>query len=185
MTSVAVINRYANALVDIAMGANAGMKAEDAVIQLRLFEDAVHSSAALRTILASPAVSKARKRLVIRRLAETLGLSRIVLNFLLVMTDHGRAGALRETIDAFDILLDERMGFVRAEVRSATELIPAQQEALSKELQTLSGKQVRIRFACEPELIGGVTARLGSRLYDGSVRGQLAKLRQNLAAKHV
>ena len=185
MTSVAVINRYAGALVDIATGPNAGMKAEDAVVQLRLFEGAVSSSAPLRTILASPAVSKARKRLVIRRLAETMGLSRIMMNFLLVLTDHGRAGALRETIDSFDILLDERLGFVRADVHSAAELTAEQEESLSKELQDLSGKQVRIKFACEPDLIGGVTARLGSRLYDGSVRGQLAKLRHSLAAKHV
>ena len=184
MTSVAVINRYAGALVDVVMGPQAGMRAEDAVAQLHSFNAAVKSTVALRTILASPAVSKARKRLVIRRLAEALGLSRIILNFLLVLTDHGRAGALRETIESFDVLLDERMGFVRADVRSAVELTPAQQESLSVELQKLTGKQVRIKFAADPDLIGGVTARLGSRLYDGSVRGQLAKLRQSLAVRH-
>src|SRR5207249_3291416 len=109
MTSPAVISRYANALVDVLLGPNAGMQSADAVAQLRSFAAAVAGSPALRIILASPSVSRARKRLVIRRIAETLGLSRVIANFLLVLTDHGRAGALAETIQAIELLLDERL----------------------------------------------------------------------------
>lgn len=180
MTSTAVVNRYASALVDVVVSAGAGIDAALAIQQLRLFETAIRSSPDLRTVLASPAVSIARKRLVIRRIAQALQVERIILNFLLVLNDHRRAAALSEVIDSFDLLLDERRGFKRAEVVSAYELTAEQRDTLSAELAALAGSQVRMRFAVDPELIGGVTARLGSRVYDGSVRGRLAVLRQRL-----
>jgi F-type H+-transporting ATPase subunit delta len=67
-------------------------------------------------------------------------------------------------------------------VRSAFELTPRQQEKISGELGALSGTRVRMRFAIDPDLIGGVTARIGSTVYDGSVRGRLAGMRKRLAA---
>jgi F-type H+-transporting ATPase subunit delta len=117
---------------------------------------------------------------VIRRIADTLGLERIIRNFLLVLTDHRRAGALRDVIDAFDLLLDERLGFVRAHVVSAHELTSEQQEQLSVELAKVARSPVRTQFTVDMDLIGGATARLGSKVYDGSVRGQLASLRHRL-----
>ena len=187
MTSPAVINRYANALVDVVLGSSApgkaaGIRSDEAVAQLRTIDATVSGSHALRTVLASPAVPKARKRLVLRRIAETLGLSRIITNFLLVLSDHGRAGALTQTVHAFEQSLDARLGFVHAEVRSALELSAEQQQALSAQLARLAGKQIRMKFVSDPDLIGGVTARIGSKLYDGSVRGRLARMRQGLAA---
>lgn len=181
MTSSAVVNRYANALVDVVVSSDAGLDPKRVVSQLQSFEAAVHSAPELRTILASPAVPAARKRSVIRRVAESLGIERLVLNFLLVITDHRRAGALSEMIGAFERLLDERLGFAHAEVRSAYELTQEQRDRLAADLGKLAGGQVRMQFTVDPELIGGVTARLGSKVYDGSVRGQLAKLRQRLA----
>ncbi|MEP6714139.1 MAG: ATP synthase F1 subunit delta [Terriglobia bacterium] len=180
MTSVAVVNRYANALVDVVVSGRSGMEPAKAIGQLRAFDEAVQSSADLRIVLASPAVSIARKRLVVRRIGEALGLERIILNFLLVLTDHRRQTALPEMIDAFEILVDERLGFLRAEVKSALELTPQQRGLLSEELEKLAGQQVRLRFETDPALIGGVTAKLGSKVYDGSVRGQLESLRQHL-----
>jgi F-type H+-transporting ATPase subunit delta len=181
MTSSAVVNRYASALVDVVVSSASAIDPAIAIRELRSFDTAVKSTPELRIILASPAVSSARKRLVIRRIGEALGLERIILNFLLVLTDHRRAAALSEMIDAFEVLLDERLGFLRAEVRSAFELTEEQQQRLSAELAKLAGSQVRMRFAVDPDLIGGVTATMASRVYDGSVRGQLAKLRQRLA----
>ena len=180
MTSSAVVNRYANALVDVVVSKSAGIEPAKAVQQLRDFDAAVKSAPDLRIVLASPAVSIARKRLVIRRIGAALGLERIILNFLLVLTDHRRAAALPEVIEAFDVLLDERIGFLRAEIVSATELTGEQKEKLAAEMAKLAGSEVRMRFAVDPELIGGVTARLGSKVYDGSVRGQLAILRLRL-----
>ena len=85
-------------------------------------------------------------------------------------------------VDAFELIFDERMGYVRAEVKSAFDLNPLQKDELSGQLSELAGSPVRMRFAVDPELIGGVTAKIGSRVYDGSVRGQLAEMRKRLAA---
>src|SRR5581483_12177675 len=102
-------------LVDLVLSPGSDVKPADAVAQLRAFGAAVNDSPALRNILASPAVSAQRKRAVVRRLADAIGASRVVRNFLLVLSDHRRAGVLSEVIDAFDFLLDERLGYVRAE----------------------------------------------------------------------
>jgi F-type H+-transporting ATPase subunit delta len=182
MTSTAVVNRYGSALVDVVLSPGSDVKPADAVAQLRAFDSAVKESPALRNILASPAVSATRKRAVIRRLADAIGASRVMRNFLLVLTDHRRAGALSEVIDAFDQLLDERLGYVRAEVQSASELTAEERERLAERLGAIAGTKVRLRFAIDPELIGGVTAKIGSTVYDGSVRGQLAHLRTRLSS---
>lgn len=180
MTSSAVVNRYANALADVVVSGRAGIDPAVAVAQLKSFGAAVETSRELRIVMASPAVSTARKRLVVRRIAESLGLHRIILNFLLVLSDHRRASALTDMIEAFDVVLDERLGFLRAEVSSAHDLAQEQKDRLAVELARLASSQVRMRFSVDPSLIGGVTARVGSKVYDGSVRGQFAVLRQRL-----
>lgn len=182
MISSAVVNRYASALVDVALGPGSDVKPEQAVEQLRAFEAAMELSPALRNVLATPAISVSRKRAVIGTIAGTLGLARVVRNFLLVLSDHRRMAALSQMIEAFELLQDERLGFVRAEVRSALELTPEQQDKISNQLGSLAGSRVRMRFAIDPDLIGGVTARMGSTVYDGSVRGRLAGMRKRLAA---
>ena len=184
MKSSAAANRYASALVDIVTASGSGLIAEVAIQQLRSFAAAVQATPELSIVLASPAVSSARKRLVIRRIAEALGLDRIIVNFLLVLSDHHRVASLSEMIDSFELLLDERLGYKRAEVRSASELTDEQLDRFSTELARLAGSPVRMRYSVDPELIGGVTATLGSRVYDGSVRGQLATLRQRLAVNY-
>ena len=183
MISSAVVNRYANALVDIVVGQSSGIDPALAMSQLRSFEEAVKSAPDLTIVLASPAVSTARKRLVIRRVSDALGLERIIKNFLLVLSDHRRIHALSEMIRAFNILVDERLGFLHAEVTSASELTAQQREQLSAELAKLASSQVRMKFSIDPDLIGGVTARVGSKVYDGSVRGQLSVLKQRLAVQ--
>jgi F-type H+-transporting ATPase subunit delta len=184
MVPSAVVSRYANALVDVVMAPSSGVEPSQAVSQLQSFETAVKSSADLRGVLASPAVSATRKRLVIKSIASALGVSSIIRNFILVLSDHRRAGALSQVVEEFEKALDARLGFVRAEVRSAYELTQQQQNELSAQLGKIAGAQVRMRFSVDPDLIGGVAARIGSTVYDGSVRGQLAELRERLAVTH-
>jgi F-type H+-transporting ATPase subunit delta len=167
--------------VDVVTGPSSDVQPRRAAEELRTFASAVADFADLRNALTSPAVSMARKRAVITRLAEALGLSRIMRNFLLVLSDHRRAGDLPQVADIFEVLLDERLGFIRADVRSAKELVRDDQSALAGKLAAMTGKQVRMRFEVDGELIGGVVARIGSTVYDGSVRGQLAALGRRLA----
>jgi F-type H+-transporting ATPase subunit delta len=184
MISSAVVNRYANALADVVLSPSSDVQPPQAIEQLRSFDATVQGSPDLRSVLASPAIPVARKRAIIKDIAERLGLARVVRNFILVLSDHRRAAALAQMVDAFELLLDERLGFVRAEVKSAFELNQGQQNELSGQLGTLAGAPVRMRFTVDPDLIGGVTAKIGSRVYDGSVRGQLLEMRKRLAVGH-
>jgi F-type H+-transporting ATPase subunit delta len=180
MISSAVVNRYANALADVVLSPDSGVQPPQAVEQLRAFDSLVASSSDLRSVLSSPAIPVARKRAIIKELAAKMGFATVMRNFVLVVNDHRRAAALAQIVDAFEIIIEARLGFVRAEVRSATELDNNQQGELTGRLGQLAGAPVRIRFAVDPDLIGGVTARIGSTVYDGSVRGRLAGMRARL-----
>lgn len=182
MISSAVVNRYANALADVVLSPQSDVKPQDALAQLRAFSDAVSESRDLRSVLATPAVPVIRKRSVLKDIAQRLGASRVVRNFILVLSDHRRIAALAQVVDAVETIFDERMGFVRAEVKSAYDLPSAQQNELASQLSAIAGRQIRMRFSVDPELIGGVMAKIGSRVYDGSVRGQLADMRRRLSA---
>jgi F-type H+-transporting ATPase subunit delta len=184
MISSAVVHRYASALADVVLSPASDVQPPEAMRQLRSFDETVQASSDLRSVLSSPAIPVARKRAIVKDIAGRLGLSRVVRNFLLVLSDHRRAAGLAHMVDAFEMLLDERLGFVRAEVKSAFGLNAGQQDELSEQLGTLAGAPVRMRIAVDPDLIGGVTAKIGSRVYDGSVRGQLAGMRRRLTVSH-
>lgn len=156
------------------------MDPQSAASELRKFEELLAGSPQLRSALLSPAIAPARKRDVVGRLCETLGTPRIIRNFLFVVISHRRISLLGEIRQAFQSLLDERLGMVEASVRSARELTAGQRDALVAQLSRLTGKKVRCNFSIEEPLIGGLTARIGSTIYDGSVRGQLARLRRSL-----
>jgi F-type H+-transporting ATPase subunit delta len=180
VTSATVVHRYAHALADVVTAPQSAIAPADAVAQLRGFYASAAAAPELQTVLASPAVPRTRKRTVIRKIAASLGLHQIVINFLLVLSDHGRWSALGEVIDALEAAVDRYLGFERAEVRSAFELADHEREQLSRELARIAGRKIRLHVAVDPELIGGVTAHVGSTVYDGSVRGNLAKMRQGL-----
>lgn len=183
MTSSAIASRYANALVDVVTGRTAPLDPQQAVRELRSFADALAASDALQNALISPAVPPGRKRAVVGRIADTLGLSRVIRNFLFVLIDHRRTPATRDIAETFELAVDEWLGFTRADIRSAQEMPDVQRAALVERLERLTGKRVRPRFAVDPELIGGAVARIGSTVYDGSVKAQLQNMGRRLAAE--
>jgi F-type H+-transporting ATPase subunit delta len=176
----ALAYRYARALVDIVLQPGSPLKPEDAVAQLQAASKMVTESAELRNALLTPAISHSRKRAVMGKLLEELGASQIIRNFVFVVIDHRRIGMLDEMREAFELALEERLGFARAEVVSATPIDAERSAQLETELSRLTGKRMRLRFALDPELLGGATARIGSTLYDGSLRGQLQQMRREL-----
>lgn len=178
----ALASRYAGALVDVVTGPKSAIDPQTAVGELRAFESAFAGSHELRNALASPAITPGRKRAVVARIAETLSLSRTIRNFIYVLIDHRRTQHLPEVADAFETLLDERLGLLRGDVTSARELTEAQRALLAEELSRVAGARVRLRFRVDPQLIGGVMARIGSTVYDGSVAGQLEALERRLRA---
>jgi F-type H+-transporting ATPase subunit delta len=178
----AVTARYANALADVVTGSASTLKPPDALAELTAFESLLGSSPELRNALVTPAVPAGRKKAVVARLAGMLNLSQVTRNFLFVLIDHRRIADLRDILHSLEVVLDERLGFARAEVVSARELSEAQRAAVNSELERVSGKRIRIRFAVDRSLIGGAVARIGSTVYNGSVRGQLESLGRRLGA---
>lgn len=183
MTRSVVATRYANALADVVTAASSPVRPPQAVADLLAFQAALDESYDLHTILLTPAVPMARKRVVVQRIADRLQLTRVSRNFLMVLIDHRRIGAISEIVDAFETVIDSRLGFARANVTSAGELTEPQRQALSIELERLTGKKIRARFGVDQALIGGVVARIGSTVYDGSVRDQLQTIERRLSAE--
>jgi F-type H+-transporting ATPase subunit delta len=183
-----VAARYAKALADVV---TAGLHASSAAqedpahitAQLRAVDEIIDSSSELKNALASPAVAPSRKRAVMGRLIAPMNVSAQVRNFLFVVIDHRRVHQLKSIIEAFENLADQRLGFVRADVASAQALPEAQRAALEVQLSRLAGKKTRLRYSTDPALVGGVVAKVGSTVYDGSVRGQLERLRVKLGSQ--
>jgi len=183
MTLSALGNRYAHALADVVMEPGAATGAETAAAQLREFEAALKLSPDLQNALSSPAVPPARKRAVVAKIGQMLAIAPIVRNFLFVLIDHRRIGLLAEIAQEFQVIVDERLGFAQAKVTSARELNEPQRHLLNGELERLTGKKIKIRFEVDRALIGGVIAKVGSTVYDGSVRGQLNALGRRLGVE--
>ncbi|MEQ1886640.1 MAG: ATP synthase F1 subunit delta [Bryobacteraceae bacterium] len=178
-----VARRYAKALADVVTAPNSGLDAGKVLEQLRAIQAVIASSSDLRNAFASPAVSPSRKRAVIARIIDPMGVPRQVKNFLFVIIDHRRVLEFESIIDGYEHAVDDRLGFVRADITSARELSDAHRAALETQLTRIAGRQAKLRFAVDPSLVGGVVAKLGSTVYDGSVRGQLDSLRTKLGSR--
>jgi F-type H+-transporting ATPase subunit delta len=179
----AVALRYARALADIVLRKGAGITPEQALEQVRAFEELIDTSDDLRNVLLSPSVPPARKRAVVKQIGEQLGTSRIICHFMYVVIDHRRIPMLGEIRKAFQNHVDEVLGIVRADVTAALELTERQRGIVTEKLSQLTGKRVESRFSVDPDLLGGIVARIGSTIYDGSVRGQLTALRRKLVSE--
>ena len=179
----AVASRYANALADVVTSGRAELAPQAALAELRSFEATLKESPELENALITPAVALGRKRAVVERVTDVLKLSRTTRNLLLVLVDHRRIASLSDIIQSFEVVVDERLGFARAEVTSARELTEPQRTGLNARLESLTGKRIRARYSVDHELIGGLVARIGSTVYDGSVRGQLESLERRLSAE--
>jgi F-type H+-transporting ATPase subunit delta len=176
----ATAQRYAAALADVAME----QKSAEAVKRdLAAFVEMFFPSADLRNALESPSVNCDVKLKVIADIAAKMGLSAAVRNFICLVVDHRRTEMLREMVQAFAGELNKRLGIEEAEVTSARELSAAEKKELTTVLERRTGKKIEARFQEDKELLGGAIVRLGSTIYDGSVREQLNRLRQRLEAE--
>jgi F-type H+-transporting ATPase subunit delta len=173
----AVAERYAAALADIAVERK---NSETVKRNLAAFVEAFSSIADLRNALESPALNAEVKRKVIAEVAGKMGLDVAVRNFIYLVVDHRRTEILPEIEQAFLSELNERLGIVDAEVTSAHELNDDEKRQLSTVLEQRTGKKVEARFQIDGALLGGAVVRLGSTIYDGSVRDQLKRLREQL-----
>jgi F-type H+-transporting ATPase subunit delta len=179
----AVSAHYANALADAVFRQDSGLTPAEAITQLGDAATAIRESKALQGVLLSPAISRARKTAVVARLADAMGLHRILRNFLLVVARHRRVNEIERILSSFEAAVDDRTGFVPAEIVSAMELSPMQRDRIEQVLGTKLGKYIRAHYRVDPGLLGGVLARVASREYDATLRGKLDSMRYRLAAR--
>jgi F-type H+-transporting ATPase subunit delta len=144
--------------------------------------DTVKGDPELRTFFGRPGVPATAKRGVADDIGKRLGLSKLTRDFLALVADHGRGGQLGAIGDVFRDLVDADLGRVRATVRTAIPLTEAERSAIAARLsRALGGKQVLVHEVVDRSLLGGFVAEIGSLIMDGSLDGQLARMRQRLA----
>lgn len=177
--------RYARALAGVVLAHGGEISPDQALGQIRVFADAVAGSPDLHRALLNPAVQHSRKRAVIARLGEPMELSPVIRNFLFVIVDHRRVAILPEVAESLEEIFDEHFGFARADISASRTLAPDQASALEEQLGRMSGKKIRPRYSVDESLLGGAVARIGSTVYDGSVRGYFEQLRRGLAGQEI
>jgi F-type H+-transporting ATPase subunit delta len=175
----AVSSRYARALADVIVSAK--LDPAKAVEHLHSLVAAFQESRELREVWESPAIPVEQKHKVLDAIAARIGVTeRQIRNFIAVLIDQDRITLLPEIAKQLDVELNVRNGRVDAEIVSARELGAEQRSSLIAEISRLTGKIVLPHYATDEKLLGGVTVRVGSTIYDGSVRGQLQRIRQQL-----
>src|SRR5215210_5370405 len=172
-----IARRYAEAIVDVAIAHKQVEQVED---ELRSLGELVGSNRELYQVFASPIISLANKRRVLDAIIERARPSQIVANLLRVMLSHYRLHHINAVYEQFRREMNERRGVVSAEVVTAQPIGPSERDTLSRRLAEMTGKQVELQFKTDPALIGGTVTRVGSVVYDGSIRTQLQEIKERL-----
>ncbi len=172
--------RYATALYELADEA----KALDSVAaDLKTLKSLIDESADLRRLISSPLIPRAQQAKAALALVEKAGLSDITRRFVGTVARNRRLASLAQIIDGYTALLAAHRGEATAEVTSATKLSPAQAEAVGNALRAAVGKKVSVQLNVDPQLLGGLKVKVGSRLIDASLASKLQRLQ--LAMKGV
>ena len=175
--SMAIASRYARALADV-LGPQGDFGAMSK--ELDDFAALWRESDDLRQALASPTIAMEQKRGVLDALLLKLGTSVTAGNFLRVLLVNYRMPMLEEVLQAFQKVSNERLGIIEVQVLFAQELTGEEKESLRGKFAELTGKRVEMKYRRDEKLIGGVQARVGSTIYDGSAQGYLDRLRGQL-----
>ena len=171
----ALAERYAKALFDLA---DARGEVDSIASDFLTLQTALDGSTELRRLLASPLVTRAAKQRVMTALLDKIGASASTQHFVGLVTRKARLFALPSIIRVFQEALAQRRGEIRAEVRVAQALSDSQAQALRERLSSAYGDRLDIDTQVDPELLGGLTLRVGSKLVDASLKTQLSRLEQ-------
>lgn len=173
-----VVGTYARAFADVVVGSKfdpARMLGE-----LHSIEALLAESVPLRRVMENPSIPGVQKLAVLDAVAQKTGASRPVRNFVAVVTDHRRLPLFPDIVKQVEQELNDRLGFAEARISSARPLSDGEKQALEAEIAKLTGKRVRASYRQDPSLLGGAVVQVGSTIYDGSVNGQLERIREQL-----
>jgi F-type H+-transporting ATPase subunit delta len=172
--------RYAHAFASVAN--KLGLDLVAARQQMKDFSDTFDGSHELREILMDPSIPGEQKLSVLDAIAERIGIMREVRNFLAIIMDHQRLGQLPLILTAYDQVANVDLGVTEAEVTSVHELTGDDRTGIEQQVAKLAGTKVRIVYKLDAALLGGAVVKIGSTVYDGSVRTQLEQMKQALVS---
>ena len=175
-----VTNTYARAFADVVVARS--LDAAKTVAELKSVLALLEQSAELRHVWENPAIPADQKRRLLDAIVAEQRISRPVRNFLAVLIDHRRMPSLPQIVQQFEREIDQRLGFAEAEITTARDLNDSEKRSLEKNLQKLTGEKVKARYLRDRALLGGVIVKVGSTIYDGSVLGQLQRIREQMAS---
>jgi F-type H+-transporting ATPase subunit delta len=178
MASAAV--RYARAFADVVieLKLDVGQVREE----LHVLMEVLEGSPDLRRVMESPAVKHAEKMRLLDAIAQRAGFKTVVRNFMAVLIERGHTAALPAIVRQFQVELNQRLGLVEAGVTSARELSAAEKAAMESQVAELTGLRVVAHYSTDQNLLGGAIVKVGSTIYDGSLRGQLRRIKEQLSA---
>jgi F-type H+-transporting ATPase subunit delta len=172
--------RYARAFADVVLDTK--LDPADVERQLTDFAATFAASKDLREVLLNPSIPAAKRVSVLDAVNRRIGCGPKVRNFLAVLISHERLAALSEMIEEFRLEMNRRLSISDAEVVTARPLQEQERAKLEREVAELAGTKVNATFRQDKSLIGGAMVRIGSTIYDGSVRGRLERLKERLVA---
>jgi F-type H+-transporting ATPase subunit delta len=173
--------RYARALAEVV--ADQKMDLVAAQGQLNDFADMLDASVELREVLQNPSIPEPQKLRLLDAIAEKAELGRPIRNFLALVVHHQRLHELRDMVAAYASLAEEETGVIEAEITTARTLDADSRRLLEQQVAKLAGDQrVQATYREDASLLGGAVVRLGSTVYDGSVRAQLQQLKRRMVA---
>jgi F-type H+-transporting ATPase subunit delta len=176
----AFVARYARAFADVVTQEKLDTAALDR--QMEDFLLTWDASAELRDLFVNPAVAALQKVAVLDKMNAKLGLRKELRNLLAVLINNDRIGDVREVVQAYRAEMQERQGIRSVEIVTARELSEKDRTGLMAGVGKLAGGEIQASFKLDKSILGGTVVRIGSTVYDGSVRGRLERLKEALVA---
>ncbi|MGB7820681.1 MAG: ATP synthase F1 subunit delta [Candidatus Sulfotelmatobacter sp.] len=177
MASVA--STYARAFAEVVLSSH--LDADRSIAELRTIASLLAESSDLRRVWENPAIPAEQKRRVLDAIVGRDGISKQVRNLVAVLIDHRRVHFLDPVIKQLEKELDARLGFAEAEIISVRKLEDVEKREFEAQVEKLTGKKVRARYEQDASLLGGAVVRVGSTIYDGSVKGQLERMKEAIS----
>ncbi len=175
MINVSIARRYARALLAVSLEAG---RVDEVLRELQVTAEAIAGSSRARDLFQSPGFTREARHALLAELSRSAGHAEPTTSFLKLLVDRGRIEHIEEITRVYEQLADEAAGRIRAEVRTARELDPEAARSLAAAFSRITNKTVEVEQQIDEELLGGLVVKVGDRVFDGSIKTQLEKMRE-------